>query len=420
MPIDDPAMTVSGGRGLWIERLLAYALPMSPPIALLLAVIVAVLRRDRFAILRHERWTLGVFSLLGALGVISSLLATSPGQAAIGFSAIAILIFCWMIGRMAIYDPRRFSVDLQRSIGIVGILALLAVFAKVALHISLGTWKLTVVAPEHTGTVFGLGDNGLGPLLVYGGILALGRTVRTWNSWNRLEGLVIFGIALVASLALGVRNALWGSAVGAAVLLPLIGLTALAVVPLAAIVAGQLIPGIWPSFTSLFAGGVWASIAGLLQGGRNPLRWESWQGALRMIRDHPWFGVGPWHFLHVKPLYASGAYPGAGPHSIYLGLAAEWGIPAALLFFGWLALSFVRIWPLRSDGWRWALVAGLASFLAMGIWDNPLFTLHISVPVFLGLGLAQASLETSAELTRPDRPLKTAFSPTSDPSRVES
>lgn len=413
-------MTVRAERGVWFERLLAYALPMSPPIAILLAGALAILRRDRLAILRGERWTLGVFVLLGVLGVISSLLSASPRQAAIGFSAIGILLFCWTVGRAAILDPRRFYVDLQRSIAIVGVLALLAVFAKVSFHITLGALRLTVVSPEHTGTVFGLSDNGLGPLLIFGGILALGRTARMWSPWERLEGFLIFGIALTASLALGVRNALWGVAVGAAVLLPVVGLTTLVLVPLAVVAVVRLIPGIWPGLTSLFQGGVWASIASLLQGGRDQLRWEAWLSALRMIRDHPWFGVGPWHFLDVKPLYASGlVHPGAGPHSIYLGMAAEWGIPAALLFFGWLIASPMRIWRHRFDEWRWAVVAGVASFLAMGMWDNPLLTLHISAPVFLGLGLSQASLE-AATLTRLDRPLTTAFSPTSDPSRVES
>ncbi len=414
-------MTTRAEGGLWVERLLAYALPMSPPIAILLAATLAVLRRDRLAILRGERWTLAIFVLLGVLGVISSLLSASPRQAAIGFSAIGILLFCWMVGRAAILDPRRFYVDLQRSIAIVGVLALLAVFAKASFHITLGALRLTVVSPEHTGTVFGLSDNGLGPLLIFGGILALGRTARTWSLLERLEGFLIFGIALTASLALGVRNALWGAAVGAVVLLPLTGFATLLVVSVAAVIAIQLIPEIWPGFTSLFQVGGLASIQGLLQGGRDQVRWEAWHAALRMIRDHPWFGVGPWHFLEARPLYAPDAMsPGTGPHSIYLGMAAEWGIPAALLLFGWLATSLMRVWRYRFDGWRWALVAGLASFLAMGIWDNPLFTLHISAPVFLGLGLAQASLEASAEMTRPDRPLTTAFSPTSDPSRVES
>ena len=51
-----------------------------------------------------------------------------------------------------------------------------------------------------------------------------------------------------------------------------------------------------------------------------------WQAALTMIHDHPWLGVGPMH-------YACGVTNGiaAHPHNAVLQIAAEWGIPAALL-----------------------------------------------------------------------------------------
>lgn len=46
-----------------------------------------------------------------------------------------------------------------------------------------------------------------------------------------------------------------------------------------------------------------------------------WQLALQYIEKSPWFGIGPMHYAHYANTKA------AHPHSIYLQLAAEWGIP---------------------------------------------------------------------------------------------
>lgn len=374
-----------------LERVFAYALAFSPPIAVLLALIFAIFRRRKIKLVREEPWTVGAFLLLGALGAASGLLAPSQRQAAAGLLAMGLLMLCWTAGRFAVLHPRRFYVDLQRAIGVVGILALLAIFARLSIHVAIGAFKLTVVGPDHVGTVFGLGDNGLGPLLVFGGILALGRLAQMRSALGRFEGVLIFGVALMASLALGVRNALWGSLVGAVVLMPLIGPVGLVVVLAVAAMTIWLQPPILSTFIAPLQSGVWSSLVALLKGGWDQARWDTWQSALGMLRDHPWLGVGPFHFLLTKDLYAPKLSDlGVGAHSIYLHVASEWGIPAALLLFGWVLSWMVRIWRHRSEAWRWSLIAGLASFLAMGIWDDPLFTLHISAPVFVGLGLAAA------------------------------
>lgn len=49
-----------------------------------------------------------------------------------------------------------------------------------------------------------------------------------------------------------------------------------------------------------------------------------WELALGYLRESPWFGIGPMHYAHRPNVEA------AHPHSIYLQIAAEWGLPIAL------------------------------------------------------------------------------------------
>ena len=107
-----------------------------------------------------------------------------------------------------------------------------------------------------------------------------------------------------------------------------------------------------------------------------------------MIRDHPFLGVGPFGFSRAVELYP---HPESSlltdPHSIYLRVAAEWGIPAAIIWFAWCYGWIWIMWPARRDVVRWSCISAWLAFLAMGIFDTPLFTFHISGPAMVLLGL---------------------------------
>lgn len=72
-----------------------------------------------------------------------------------------------------------------------------------------------------------------------------------------------------------------------------------------------------------------------LDSGRKRL--ELWRSAVQMARAAPWVGQGPMHFAHVPNPEA------AHPHSIYLQLAAEWGV--LMLLAGLLAAGSL-LWRL--------------------------------------------------------------------------
>lgn len=55
-------------------------------------------------------------------------------------------------------------------------------------------------------------------------------------------------------------------------------------------------------------------------------RIDLWIQAWDIIKQHPWLGIGPLHYANFPNAIAS------SPHNFFLQIAAEWGVPAFLLF----------------------------------------------------------------------------------------
>lgn len=98
--------------------------------------------------------------------------------------------------------------------------------------------------------------------------------------------------------------------------------------------------------------------------------------AMEMIRDRPLLGVGFGGYYRASRDYSAPGFAKVSPeyqkslrrlvvHNHYLLLAAELGVPAALLFFGIMIALVTRILPIRSwpDPGRFCLAVGLASAL---------------------------------------------------------
>lgn len=67
-------------------------------------------------------------------------------------------------------------------------------------------------------------------------------------------------------------------------------------------------------------------------------RLQSWAFTLDTIRSHPLLGVGPMHLAY----WLNPDVPVAHPHNALLQVAAEWGVPAALLASGVVLYAFAR------------------------------------------------------------------------------
>jgi len=131
-------------------------------------------------------------------------------------------------------------------------------------------------------------------------------------------------------------------------------------------------------------------------------RWHILRWTWTMVRQHPWWGVGPGAFPVALNQYQRLPYvSGDNPHNLYLELAAEYGLPAGLLavlmlggFLGRLASITMRA-P-EDDPVRRRLAALLAALVAFAVhslvdldWSFPAIALVAATL----LGLASAHLQ---------------------------
>jgi O-antigen ligase len=76
-------------------------------------------------------------------------------------------------------------------------------------------------------------------------------------------------------------------------------------------------------------------------------RYQFWEIALKMIRDHPLLGVGAGNFMHQFSRYSgivSLQRSAAVAHNAFLAVTAEQGIPGGLLFIALFLAAFASLW----------------------------------------------------------------------------
>jgi len=163
----------------------------------------------------------------------------------------------------------------------------------------------------------------------------------------------------------------------------------------------------------LIGGGAWAvsqtnlfhaRINRMLVGSRADLdvRLVLWDTALRMWRDHFWFGVGPGHYDHLYRAYrpSSVQLQPDYAHNDYLNLLADWGtIGSVIVLLGLLALGvgIAKVWKhvRRSEddfglslSNKFAFVlGGTIALLALLIHAAVDFNLHIPANAILAVSL---------------------------------
>jgi O-antigen ligase len=150
------------------------------------------------------------------------------------------------------------------------------------------------------------------------------------------------------------------------------------------------------------------------RGQRDPYNYQRtavWIGALKMIADNPFLGVGLGQYRYVSKLYTPpmegglarfGRWPNIA-HSEYLHYAAEIGLPAALLMFALAAYLLLLAW--RRAGSRpreeqWIQEAAL--YAAAGAGFHALVDNNFTVPV---LAAAMAVISPADLLPYRSRPV---------------
>lgn len=138
-------------------------------------------------------------------------------------------------------------------------------------------------------------------------------------------------------------------------------------------------------------------------------RVEIWRGALRMIAEHPWRGVGFGAFQRFLPNVTQGRLVDLDAHNSFLMIAAELGLPALAAFLAALGMVMWQagwLWRHAQDGVFRAMGIGvLAGAVALVVANS--FTVCLWAPeaasyfwVLSGLVMRAAALERGAHETR--------------------
>jgi len=118
--------------------------------------------------------------------------------------------------------------------------------------------------------------------------------------------------------------------------------------------------------------------------------------AVRAVAEHPWVGVGLGNYrpgLFAPPDAPPDVVHHAGKaHNQYLTLAAEAGLPAAILYLVLLGFCWRRVRPAPPLGA--AGRAGVAFLALLGLLHDPLFHAEVSMAAVLALGLARGAAGT--------------------------
>jgi O-antigen ligase len=218
-----------------------------------------------------------------------------------------------------------------------------------------------------------------------------------WKRRRRLYGLALVPVALAlvlsfsrGALLLGVPAALvamgWragGRYRWIALILVLVG--ALALLPLLRV----------PRFASMLD----------LRRGSTFFRLELWRSSLTLVRERPWFGIGPGNFLdayrtrYVLPS-AWQEFNLEHPHNVYLDHWTRLGLVGLLAGVGVQVAFWLTLREKDGDpgGGMWdvgllalGLVGAMANLLAHGLVDNTLFFPDLALTFFLMLGIIQSS-----------------------------
>ena len=119
---------------------------------------------------------------------------------------------------------------------------------------------------------------------------------------------------------------------------------------------------------------------------------------LRMLREHPWGGVGVGQYRRVSPDYMSPLmkswYPLQNAHNQFLQVAGELGVPGLLVFTVLVSLGVV---PVARAAWRSrdpfdiGLACGVLAFLAASLTMHPLLIPEVAITFWIMLGLCRST-----------------------------
>lgn len=291
------------------------------------------------------------------------------------------------------------------GMGLVGV----AVFSRSVFAL---VWPLAGVATVHSAILLVQQATGTDPVSTMGNQVLAG-------GWLATATAVVFSAALVST---GRRRAILGvAAVLAALGVGVCGSRgawlALAMAVIAAVVvlrsrkSAAVLAGV--AVAALLGAAVLGGPAALskldpstLGGGSAASRWQIWKGSVAMVAANPVLGVGPGRFLYEFPRFEPferavleyGDVRADQAHGELLQVAAEAGVPAALLLLALIGLALVRSYRAAraKDGVAFIAFVGLCAVVAQGVFGITTVESGVLAWVLGGIAITRAPGQSRA------------------------
>jgi len=129
-------------------------------------------------------------------------------------------------------------------------------------------------------------------------------------------------------------------------------------------------------------------------------RFVYWLTALKMIREHPFFGIGVGTYMANFLKYVPGERAVVYAHNCYLQIWAETGVfslVSFLLFIGSLIYFGVRKFFASKDFLLLGLLSGLVGFLVHSFFEVNLYSLRLAILFWVWAGLLLGRLNDKLE-----------------------
>jgi putative inorganic carbon (HCO3(-)) transporter len=145
----------------------------------------------------------------------------------------------------------------------------------------------------------------------------------------------------------------------------------------------------------------------------NNFRINVWYAVLQMIRDHPFFGIGPGHdaFNQMYPRYMESRFSALSAYSIFLENTVEMGL-IGLSVFIWLLVNIfgqgiqtIKTFRMQQkiDGlWLAGAIAAMTGLLVQGCFDTVWYRPQVSTLWWLMVGIIAAYYPHIRQNSNPD------------------
>lgn len=348
------------------ERFFGFTLNVNPILNLIGIVALVIRKRGRLKFIKKDKYSLYIWLLFTICSLLSVLFAYDKAIAISSFFIPFVFLGLYILGRWYIDSPTIFLKDVIRGTAFMALLILIFYLFNVDVFIN----DVAIITKFHQGGrgyILGIADNGLGILLQVGIVASLGMLFISKKRRELFEYLIYFFLSVGALIITNSRGAMLGTAFGVILISIVISWIIIFIFGGAIGILFSIIPGFFERVKSIFILDIHST------------RLSIYKNTLNMIRDHFWFGTGPGNFHNIYPQYMDvGDKMSMSPHSNYLYIMSGWGLPCAILFYGWIFFIMLRGWYKGGNKYKKIIVAILVSFW-IHVLINDLFAVYAAV-----------------------------------------